>query len=150
MSSGAWNSSGRRTVTFSTSSSRPAAQKPTTGEISSAMNTSLALPQLTPSPKAAPLAISELTMPTPMIEPIRVCELEAGRPSHHVPRFHMIADSSSAKTMVKPADEPELITSSTGSSARMPNATAPVDTSTPTRFHRPDHTTAVHGLRVLV
>jgi len=41
----------------------------------------------------------ELATPTPTIEPISVCELEAGRPSHHVPRFQMIAEISSANTI---------------------------------------------------
>jgi hypothetical protein len=44
--------------------------------------------------------------------------------------------------MAKPAPEPTLITSSTGSSATMPNATAPLDVRTPMRFHIPDQTTA--------
>ena len=33
-------------------------------------------------------------MPTPIIEPISVCELEAGRPNHQVPRFQIIAATS--------------------------------------------------------
>ncbi len=58
----------------------------------------------------------------------------------------MIADMSSANTMAHPAPDPTLITSSTGSSATIPNATAPVETSTPIRFHIPDQTTATLGL----
>jgi len=42
-------------------------------------------------------------MPTPMIEPIRVCELYAGNPNHHVPRFHRMAAVNSANTIAKPA-----------------------------------------------
>ena len=38
-----------------------------------------------------------------MIEPISVCELDAGRPSYQVPRFQMIAAISSANTIAKPA-----------------------------------------------
>ena len=91
------------------------------------------------------LDINELASPTPMIEPISVCELEAGRPRYHVPRFQMIAEISSANTMAKPAPDPTLSTSSTGSSARTPNATAPLDVSTPIRFQQPDHTTATFG-----
>ena len=77
-----------------------------------------------------------------MIEPIKVCEDDAGRPSHQVPRFQMIAASSRANTMAKPAVEPTCRISSTGSSAMMANATAPLDSSTPRKLHRPDHTTA--------
>ena len=44
-------------------------------------------------------------MPTPMMEPTMVCELEAGSPNHQVPRFHRMAAISSAKTMAKPAPE---------------------------------------------
>ena len=64
-------------------------------------------------------------MPTPMIEPISVCELEAGRPRYQVPRFQMIAAISSANTMAKPALLPTCRISSTGSSETMPKATAP-------------------------
>ena len=86
---------------------------------------------------------SALAMPTPMIEPIRVCELEAGRPSHQVPRFQMIAAISSANTMAKPALLPTCRISSTGSSETMPKATAPVEVSTPRKLNAPDQTTAI-------
>ncbi len=81
-------------------------------------------------------------MPTPMIEPISVCELEAGRPSHQVPRFQMIAAISMAKTMAKPASEPTCRISSTGNSETMPKATAPVEVRTPRKLKKPDQTTA--------
>ena len=42
-------------------------------------------------------------MPTPMIQPIKVCELEAGRPKYQVPRFYIMAAISSANTIAKPA-----------------------------------------------
>ena len=38
-----------------------------------------------------------------MIEPIKVWELDAGRPKYQVPRFQMIAAISSANTIAKPA-----------------------------------------------
>ncbi len=76
------------------------------------------------------------------MEPIRVCELEAGRPRYQVPTFQMMAESSRAKTMAKPAPEPTLSTSSTGSRAITPKATAPVEVSTPIRFQVPDQITA--------
>src|SRR5215469_11686121 len=92
----------------------------------------------------------EFISPTPTIEPMRVCELEAGRPRYHVPTFQTMADTSREKTMAKPGPDPTLITSSTGSRATIPNATAPVEVSTPIRFHRPDQTTATLGCNVLV
>ncbi len=91
-----------------------------------------------------------LATPTPTIEPISVCELEAGRPNDQVPRFQMIAEISSANTIAKPALEPTCMMSSTGSSETMPKATAPAEVSTPSRFHTPDHTTAICGLRECV
>jgi len=82
-------------------------------------------------------------MPTPMIEPIRVCELDAGSPNDQVPRFQMIAAIRRAKTMAKPAWLPTCRISSTGSSEMMPKATAPEEARTPARFHTPDQTTAM-------
>ena len=38
-------------------------------------------------------------MPTPIIEPISVCELDEGNPKYHVPRFQMMAAVNSAKTI---------------------------------------------------
>ena len=43
-----------------------------------------------------------------MIEPISVCELEAGSPRYQVPRFQAIAPMRSAKTIANPALEPDL------------------------------------------
>ena len=43
-----------------------------------------------------------------MIEPISVCELDAGSPKAQVPRFQMIAAIRSAKTIAKPALLPTL------------------------------------------
>src|SRR6202011_5622130 len=83
-----------------------------------------------------------LATPTPMMEPIIVCELEAGSPIHHVPRFQMMAAMSRANTIEKPALEPTCRISSTGSSDTMPKATAPLDVSTPRKLKKPDHITA--------
>ncbi|MOA45679.1 hypothetical protein D3C78_1681020 [compost metagenome] len=80
-----------------------------------------------------------------MIEPIRVCEDEAGRPSHQVPRFQIMADNSRANTMAKPAEEPTLRISSTGSRAMMPKATAPLESNTPRKLKKPDQTTATEA-----
>ena len=80
-----------------------------------------------------------------MIEPISVCDDEAGSPSHQVPRFQMIAAISSANTIAKPAPEPTCRISSTGSSEMMPKATAPLESSTPRKLKKPDQTTAKFG-----
>ncbi len=80
-----------------------------------------------------------------MIEPINVCEDEAGSPSHHVPRFQTIAAINNANTIANPALEPTCRISSTGSNEMMPKATAPLETSTPRKLKMPDHTTATFG-----
>src|SRR5712671_3617153 len=59
-------------------------------------------------------------MPTPIIEPMRVCELEAGNPKYQVPRFRRIAATSSAKTIANPALLPTCRISSTGSNEIIP------------------------------
>jgi hypothetical protein len=64
--------------------------------------------------------------------------------------FHMIAATSSANTIANPARPPTCKINSTGSSDTIPNATAPVDTSTPMKFHMPDQTTATCGSSVCV
>ena len=81
-------------------------------------------------------------MPTPMTEPIRVWELDAGSPKYQVPRFQMIAATSKAKTMANPALLPTCKINSTGSSEMMVNATNPDETITPRKFQKPDQTTA--------
>ena len=134
----------RRDAGLSTRSRIAAQQKPTTGEISSTRNTLPTCPQSTPEvPEEADMIW--LAMPTPMMEPTMVCELDAGSPNHHVLRFQMIAAISRAKTMAKPAPALTFKISSTGSSVMTLKATAPVDISTPTRLHSPDHTTAMLG-----
>ncbi|MCY1449016.1 hypothetical protein D9M71_657340 [compost metagenome] len=85
-----------------------------------------------------------------MIEPIRVCEDDAGSPSHQVPRFQRMAAISRAKIIAKPAEEPTCRISSTGSRAMMPNATAPLDSNTPRKLKNPDQTTAKFGGSELV
>src|ERR1700722_16492987 len=143
---GAWYSS-LLGISFLLMIRRSAAKKkPTMGERTSD------LPMLVAWPQSTPLVpdftdISWLAMPTPMIEPIRVCELEAGNPKYQVPRFQMIAATNNANTIAKPAWLPTCRISSTGSSDTIPNATAPLETSTPIKFHIPDQTTATWGSR---
>ena len=130
--------------TLQRSSSKAAQTKPTTGESSKDFPILPACDQSTPLVPVL-TAISWLARPTPITEPIRVCELEAGRPKYQVPRFQMIAAINKANTMAKPALLPTCRINSTGSSEMMPKATAPLDTSTPTKFQKPDHTTATCG-----
>src|SRR3954467_5805045 len=124
------------------SSRRAAAANPISGDSTRALTVSATFAQFTPSPNALSGLNSEFMRPTPTIEPMRVCELEAGRPRYHVPTFQMIADNKSENTMANPAPDPTLMTSSTGNNATMPKATAPDEVRTPIRFQTPDQTTA--------
>src|SRR5215469_5616059 len=123
--------------------------KPIIGENSRALPTAVAWPQSTPDVPSWP-CISALATPTPMIEPISVCELDAGRPRYQVPKFQTMAAINSAKTIANPAEEPTCRISSTGSSEMMPKATAPEDVNTPRKLNRPDHNTATCGCSELV
>src|SRR5665213_3452625 len=97
--------------------SRPAARtKPNNGDNSNALAIPAACDQSTPEVPSRPRS-SALVMPTPMIDPIRVCELEAGRPKYQVPTFQMMAAINSANTMAKPAPLPTCRISSTGAVA---------------------------------
>src|SRR5271154_6885553 len=119
-----------------------ASAKPNKGDNSSALPILPACDQSTPDVPSRPRNRA-LVMPTPMIDPIRVCELDAGKPKYQVPTFHMIAAIKRANTMAKPALLPTCRINSTGSSDTMPKATAPEDNSTPIRLNMPDHTTAI-------
>src|ERR1700722_2164394 len=120
--------------------------KPTRGEIRRVVNTSVAFAQFTPSPKLWPGEfIQAFASPTPIIDPMSVCELEAGKPRYQVPTFQTMAEISKAKTMANPAPEPTFSTNSTGSSASIEKATAPLETRTPIKFQRPDQITATTG-----
>ena len=142
-------SSSLRMRIFIARNSKAATPKPTKGEKSSAWPISVALLQSTPAVPLLPCIIA-LATPTPMIDPISVCELEEGMPSHQVARFHRIAAISSANTMAKPALDPTCRMSSTGSSETMPKATAPVESSTPRKLKKPDQTTATLAGMALV
>ena len=80
-----------------------------------------------------------------MIDPIMVCELDAGSPLYQVARFHRIAATSSANTIEKPAPFDTFRISSTGSSEIIANATVPELSSTPMKFRMPEYTTATCG-----
>src|SRR5580704_11915238 len=89
--------------------------------------------------------INWFAMPTPIMEPTIVCELDAGSPKYHVPRFQRIAAISRAKTIANPAPLPTCKINSTGSKVMMVNATTPDDVTTPAKFQNPLHTTAMFG-----
>src|SRR3984885_8242440 len=141
---GASKSRGSLITTLISSNSRAAKTNPTTGEINNARKTVPTCDQSTPEVPVEP-DINWLATPTPMIEPMRVCELEAGSPYHQVLRFQRIAETSSAKTIANPAPDPTLRISSTGRSETTAKATAPEERNTPIRFHIPDHITATCG-----
>src|SRR5580704_12968876 len=138
---GSANSSLLGMTNFTTSSRAPASTKPKIGENSRALPIDVAWVQSTPEVPLRPCS-SALATPTPITEPMSVCELDAGRPNDQVPRFQMIAAINSANTMAKPALDPTCRINSTGSSETMPKATAPDDHSTPKRLNIPDQTTA--------
>ena len=78
-----------------------ATAKPASGESSSDRPMSIAFCQFTPS--ASDTWVSRaLARPTPRIEPIRVCELEAGMPKYQVPRFQAMAEVSRENTITRP------------------------------------------------
>jgi len=89
-------------------------KKPAMGEATSDRPMSMALPQFTPSPSGRSV-MSALARPTPRIDPIKVCELDAGMPKYQVPRFQAMAAASMANTMARPRPVSTLISNSTGS-----------------------------------
>src|ERR1700730_8376263 len=127
---------------LSTNKSSAASAKPNSGDSNRALPILVACDQSTPEVPSRPRN-KALVMPTPMIDPISVWELDAGRPKYQVPTFQTIAAISRANTMAKPAPLPTCRINSTGNSDTMPKATAPEDSSTPNRLNMPDHTTAI-------
>jgi len=91
-------------------------------------------------PKTWPLAII-VGQPDSMMARSGCANWRPAARSTRFPRSKWIAEINSAKTIAKPAAEPTLITSSTGS--RGPprlNADPPEEVSTPIRFQQPDQT----------
>ena len=119
--SGASNNCGLRRfiTTFKAIKAIAASPKPIKGEKNSALATlkiwSTSIP-LTPCEVLKNWFIN----PTPIIEPIMVCELEAGIPKNHVPKFQIMAAIKSANTIANPAPLLTCKISSTGKSAMMP------------------------------
>ena len=82
-------------------------KKPTSGDTSRRLQPIfVAWPQFDARGSRSGRASARSSRRPPMIEPISVCDEEAGRPSHQVPRFQMIAAMSIEKTIAKPAEEP--------------------------------------------
>ncbi len=77
-------------IALQSNSSSHATPNPTIGESNSDRPTPAAWVQSTPLVPCLGF-ISWFAMPTPMIEPTMVCELEAGNPKYQVPRFQRIA-----------------------------------------------------------
>src|SRR3954471_20606880 len=132
------------TTARSVTSSSAATAQPIMGESSNDLPMFEACFQSTPL-VAVFTAMNWFASPTPITDPISVCELDDGSPKYQVPRFQMIAAVSRANTIAKPAPLPTCRINSTGSSEMMPNATPPVDTNTPMKFQMPDQTTAMCG-----
>ena len=74
-------------------------EKPNSGEIKRDIPMSVALLQFT-AVSVAPRN-KEYAIPTPKIEPIRVCELEQGIPKYQVSKFQKIALISDAIIILK-------------------------------------------------
>ena len=108
------------------------------------MPTSLALCQLIPL-KTEPCSSQAFIMPTPMIEPINECELEAGSPRYQVAKFQIMAAPSRESTMASPRPVLMLTSRSTGSRCTMLKATPMPPACTPMKFQRPDQITAGVG-----
>src|SRR6516165_3331519 len=122
--SGALKRRGDASTDLAARSSKAASTKPVSGENSSERPMPAAWLQSTPLVPLVP-PISWFIKPTPMMEPMSVCEDEDGRPKYQVPTFQMMAAIKSANTMAKPALEPTCRINSTGNSDTMPKATAP-------------------------
>jgi len=118
--------------------------KPTTGEKKSALAILVTCDQ-SMAEVIEPGCMRWLAMATPRMDPIMVCELDAGRPRAQVSRFHRMAETRRAKTIEKPEPWETLRISSMGSSATIANATAPELVRTPMKFQNPDQTTATWG-----
>src|ERR1700733_14336751 len=128
--SGALLNAEKRSKGFDSRISAPASANPNSGEISSAFKTLITCAQSNPD---APMCgfNSWFARPTPMIDPTSVCELDAGSPRYHVPRFHRTAAISKAKIIEKPEPELTFRISSTGRRVTTANATVPEESNTP-------------------
>ena len=84
-------------------------------------------------------------MPTPMIEPISVCELEAGKPEPpgaEIPDDRGDQQREDHREARAAADLQNQLDRQQRNDAE---ATAPLEASTPRKFQKPDQTTAMCG-----
>lgn len=88
-----------------------------------------------------------MTSETHKIEPMRVCELEAGSPIYHVPKFQMIAAISRESTAHMPNARLEFAILSNGRSFMIPIATHVPPTTTPRKLKNAARRTAFFGAR---
>lgn len=88
-----------------------------------------------------------ITSDTPRIEPMRVCELDAGIPRYHVPKFQMMAAMRSASTAQMPNAIPECAILSSGRSFMMPIATHVPPITTPIKLKNAARSTAFFAER---
>ena len=93
------------------------------------------------------LSMKFITSETQRIEPIRVCELDAGSPMYQVPKFQMIAAMRSESTTVIPNDIEELAILSSGRSFIIPMATPVPPIATQRKLKNAARTTAFRGSR---
>ncbi|MNI98114.1 hypothetical protein D3C73_1568920 [compost metagenome] len=76
-----------------------------------------------------------MVKPIPIIAPISVWELDAGKPKYQVPRFQIIAANSIENTMARPCDEPMLSSRSVGNICTMAYATLRPPSKTPKKLN---------------
>src|ERR1039457_4619820 len=117
---------------------------PNIGDIRSESPTSMTFDQLRATDVLPGSNINAI--PSPKIEPIRVCELEQGIPIYHVARFQIIAVTIKANTIAMLWERLLSIRTSEGRRLIIPIATAIPPTLTPIKFQNPDQMTATVGL----
>ena len=93
------------------------------------------------------MSMKFITSETPSIEPMRVCELDAGSPIYHVPKFQMIAAIKSDRTTQIPKDIEEFAIFSSGRSFIIPMATPVPPMATQRKLKNAARTTAFRGSR---
>ena len=119
----------------------PATTRPTIGEMISEAKIPITFGMLSASTTEVPF-ISALVKPIPIMAPISVWELDAGRPKYQVPRFQIIAASNMENTMARPCDDPILSSRSVGSICTMAYATLRPPSKTPKKLNTAAMTTA--------
>ena len=120
-----------------------AAAKPNRGDKSRACPISIALSQLIEEiPLFEASGNKACPTPIPIMEPISVCELDAGIPKYHVPTFQRIAESNNANAMAMEWYTSASMRSSVGNSPIILIVTPTPPVRRPRKFMKPDQTTA--------